>query len=332
MSARQSQFQRWADDAREALARGRADLAQPMLRELAARLPQHPTVLTMRRWAALIEFDWPAARDTIATAQRPAPSPGEIEIVLFHADLPKAPSGVHGRLDYLEVAAASFAAAAHNAPRARRILLTDEHTPVPDDIGAHDVVRHTIDCSRLMYERMRIQERHLASRVAGRATVFMDVDVMTNRDPAEIFAQDFDIGLTWRVEFPEAPINGGLIFAAPGDGALTFFREARRCYDALADDGRIAGLFERDLRAWWGDQFALAQMLGYRQLAERGPNGMLVGGSRVHLFPCEDYNFTPEANVSYGDAFLRSRHFLHFKGNRKTMQAAYLERISASAR
>jgi hypothetical protein len=324
------QFQRWANDARDALQSGRADLAAPALDALVARLPQHPTVQTMRRWAALVDFDWPASRAaTTFSAREP---PDTVELVLFHADLPvNAPSGVHGRIDYLEIAALSFAAAARRAPRARRILLTDERTAVPEDIGAQVVLRRPIDCTRLMYERMRVQEQHLAARPAGRATVFMDVDVVTNRDPAEIFTQDFDIGLTWRTEFPEAPVNGGLIFVGPGERGIAFFRETLRCYDALAEDGRIQPLFDRDLRAWWGDQFALALMVGYRNLAERLGGGMTVGDARVRFLPCNEYNFTPDANVRYDDDFLDARFFLHFKGNRKPMQAAYLERIGAGA-
>ena len=323
-----AQFQRWANDARDALARGRADLAQPALRELSARLPQHPAVLTMRRWAALIEFDWPVARGEATPAPRKPPAPEEIELVLFHADLPaSAPSGVHGRIDYMEAAALSFAAAAKRAPRAQRVLLTDERTNVPDGIGAHNVIRMPLDGNRLMYERMRLQERHLAARPATRATVFMDADVATNRDPAEIFAMDFDVGLTWRTEFPEAPINGGLIFVGPGPRGHAFFRETLRCYDTLAAAPRIAPLFERDLRAWWGDQYALALMVGYRQLAERIAGGITVGDARLQFFPCEEYNFTPEPNARYEDGFLDSRFFLHFKGNRKSMQTEYLERL-----
>lgn len=330
-SAGNTQFQQWANDARDALARGRADQAQPALRELAARLPQHPAVLTMRRWAALIEFDWPAPRGDATPDVRTPPTPEQIELVLFHADLPaSAPSGLHGRIDYMEAAALSFAAAARSAPGARRILLTDERTDVPDSVGAHNVIRMPLDGGRLMYERMRLQERHLAARPAGRATVFMDVDVATNRNPAEIFASDFDVGLTWRAEFPEAPINGGLIFVGPGDRGHAFFREALRCYDVLAADARVAPLFERDLRAWWGDQYALVLMVGYRQLAERVTGGVTVGDARVQFFACDEYNFTPEPNVRYEDGFLDSRFFLHFKGNRKSMQSEYLARDGAA--
>ncbi len=320
-----------AEQVEAALRRGRADLAAGPLQELTARLPQHPLVRILRRWAALLEFDWPADRVPdragAAPARRAAPAPDAIDLVVFHIDLPAS----SGATDYLAVAALSFEAAERRAPRARRILLTDERTTVPENLHAHAVVRVPIDAGRLMYERMRAQELYLAERPVGRATVFMDVDVVPNRDPAGIFAEEFDVGLTWRGDVPDAPINGGLIFVGPGAAGRDFFRETRRCYDALAADARLAPLADRDLRAWWGDQFALAAMLGYRRLGEDPPRAIRVGGVRLRLFPCADYNFTPEPGQTYAADFLAGRWFLHFKGNRKPMQAQYLAHLRAGA-
>jgi len=326
----QTQIQRLANDAQAALRQGRAEQARAPLTQLAALMPQHPMVLALRRWAALIEFDWPAARATMPLARREPPPADAIDLVVFHADLPVAPSGVHGRIDYLAVAALSFEAAARRAPQARRVLLTDERTQVPQTIGAHEVVRQPIGLDRLMYERMRVQEDYLAARPAERATVFMDVDIVTNRDPAGIFAEDFDVGLTWRIEHPDAPVNGGLIFVGPGERGLAFFGAARRCYDALAADARLATLFERDLRAWWGDQLALGLMVGYRHFAAALPPSMSVDGTRLRFLPCAEYNFTPDPNGRDKPGLLASRFFLHFKGNRKPLQARYLEQLRAA--
>ena len=323
--AAKTEIQDWAEQVEAALRRGRTDLAAAPLRALAARLPQHPLVRILLRWAALLDVGWPAQRDTTeGAAAAPARStpiaPDAIDLVLFHVDLP-ASSGMG---DYLAVARLSFEAAAHRAPQARRLLLTDERTAVPDGLGAHEVLRRPLDPALLMYERMRAQELYLAERPAGRATVFMDVDVVPNRDPAGIFAEDFDVGLTWRNDVPDAPINGGLILVGPGEAGLAFFRETRRCYDALAANARLRSLVDRDLRAWWGDQFAFAAMAGYRSFAATPPQAMRVAGAKLRLFPCADFNFTPEPGPSYAADFLASRWFLHFKGNRKPMQAQYL--------
>jgi hypothetical protein len=319
-----AQMKIWEQEAFSALSQNRRDQARAPIEQLTKFFPQQPSVQFLKRWAALTEFDWPAERDTVSLARRSAP-PDAVDLVSFHIDLPSAPSGVHEKTDYLAVAALSFEAAERKAPNARRILLTDEDTLVPEGIHAHEIIRYPLNREWPMYERMRMQERYLSTRPMGRATVFMDVDIVTGRDPMEIFAEDFDIGLTWRPEFPDAPINGGLILAGPGDAARLFFQETLRCYDALAADSRLTPLWERDLRAWWGDQFALIHMIGYHDFMKRSANGIAIDGLRIRLFPCAEYNFTPEPGVNYTAAFLASRHFLHFKGNRKPMQNWYLD-------
>jgi hypothetical protein len=309
----------------EHLGRGRADLARPLVEELRRAAPAHPqaqaTVRQMMLYVEAIAVQWPAQREPYTPTAREAPHAG-LDIVSFHVDLPRAPSGIHGQIDYASVLALSFESARLRAPHARTLLLTDEATRVPE--GIDEVVREPIDRNRLMYERMRVQSRFLQRRDPGRATVFTDSDVVVNLDPAPIFAEDFDVGLTWRTGLPDAPFNGGMIFVAPGEAGARFFAEAIRCYDALADDAARKAVFPQDLRAWWGDQFALAAMVGYREFGERTGEGIRVNGVRVRFFPCETHNFTMEGG-NHEVAALRRKYFIHFKGNRKAMQGQYLD-------
>jgi len=196
-------------------------------------------------------------------------------------------------------------------------------------LGADQVLRFPIDPQRVMFERMRVQEIYLARREAGRASVLMDSDVVVNAGPEAIFATDFDVGLTWRPDFVDSPFNGGMIFVSPGAEGHRFFVKALECYEALAADPAVAALFPKDVKAWWGDQFALAALVGYRAFAERPGDALTVDGVRVGFFPCERYNFTIEHNSRYSKDDLRRKHFIHFKGNRKSMQAYYLERMRA---
>jgi len=303
------------------LARGRADLARPLVAELQRAAPADPAVRQMVLYVEAIGVQWAAEREPYTP--RPAEAPhGGLDVVSFHVDLPRAPSGIHGQIDYTTVLAQSFESARLRAPNARTMLLTDEATRVPD--GIDEVVREPIDRNRLMYERMRAQSRYLERRDRARATVLMDSDVVVNLDPAAIFAEDFDVGLTWRTGLPDAPFNGGMIFVAPGEAGARFFAEAIRCYDAIADDAARKGLFPQDLRAWWGDQFALAAMVGYREFGERTTEGIRVNGVRVRFFPCETHNFTMEGG-NHAIATLKQKYFIHFKGNRKAMQAQYLD-------
>jgi hypothetical protein len=315
---------------RRALEAGRAELTVEPLRRLEAALPGHPGVNMLRQKAAVIGFNWPAQRGEYAPARKEPPSQADIDFVAFHANLAVAPSGIHQHFDYISVLALSFESAYLRAPKAKRILLTDENTPVPPEMKVDQVMRFPIDLTRLMYERMRIQTLYLQERPADRCSVMMDSDVIVNRDVAAIFAEDFDIGLTWRPEFPDAPFNGGVILVSRGSGGLQYLRSARSCYDALADSPSVAPLYPKDLRAWWGDQFALAVLVGFRHFADRSVAGSEIDGVRVRFFPCSDYNFTLEANVNYAPSFLTSKFFVHFKGNRKSMQSQYLAMMRAN--
>jgi hypothetical protein len=281
-------------------------------------------VRLLRRWSAIVGFDFPMPRLPHVPSARPAPDASQVELVAFHADLAEAPSGIHERVDYRRVLELSFESAERRAPRARRVLLTDERTRWADGLRVHEVRRLAVDPTRLMYERMRAQQAYLASRPAGSCVAFMDSDVVVNRDPAPIFAADFDVGLTWRRGFPDAPFNGGMLFVRAGDAGERFFAHARSCYDALADSSDVASLFPRDLRSWWGDQFAIAILAGFRECGERVTDGLQVDGIKLRFLPCTEYNFTLEAGVAYEPTDLARRYFLHFKGNRKSLQAQYL--------
>ena len=314
------------------LALGRADLAQPSIEAYARANPGDRTTLDyLRRAAVVVAFAREARREPVTLPARDPPAPSSLDLVAFHVHLPRAPSGIHGQVDYMAVLALSFESARLRAPHARRILITDEATAVPADLGVHEVMRFALDSSRPMFERMRVQELYLARREAGRSSVLMDSDIVVNAEPAAIFTADFDVGLTWRSEFPDAPFNGGMIFIAEGGGGREFLRDALASYEALAADRGVASAFPGDIKSWWGDQFALATTVGYREFGERRGDALLVNGRRVKFFPCSDYNFTIEAGRNYTRDELRRKAFIHFKGNRKAMQAQYLERMRAGA-
>jgi hypothetical protein len=295
------------------------------LEELLRIAPDNPKVQLRARSAAMIGFSWPLAREACAPRPAQAPLPGDLDLVAFHADLPLAPSGVHEPIDYMAALALSMEAAAHKAPQARRILLTDEATQVPGALPVHEVRRFPMDRSRLMYERMRAQAAYLRDRPTGRCSILLDSDVVVNREPSAVFAEAFDVGLTWRPEIGHAPFNGGVIFIAQGNAGLAFFGRTLACYDALAADARVASRFPHDLRAWWGDQLALAAMVGYREFAANRGAGVRVEGVTVRFFACSEYNFVPKPGVTYPAEVLRAKFFVHFKGNRKASQSRYVE-------
>src|SRR5258708_23012855 len=191
---------------------GRADLAREPLARLLREMPDDENLRLVQRQAAVVGIDYPASRKPIALARREAPAARDVDIVAFHVHLAQAPSGMHGDIDYMSVLSLSFESARIKAPAARRILITDEQTQIPASIDVDEIMRFPLDAARPMFERMRVQASYLEARPPGRVSVLMDSDVVVNADPAAVFAEDFDVGLTWRPEFPDAPFNGGVVF------------------------------------------------------------------------------------------------------------------------
>jgi hypothetical protein len=323
------------DDAARAAVRclevGRADLAAPYVEAILKAAPNHQTAHRLDAMRQVIAREEPAARSVADPGARRAISQDRIDLVAFHVDLPAAPSGIHEQIDYKGVLRLAFQAAAQRAPRARRVILTDENTRFPDDIGAHDILRFPLDPRFIMFERTRLQAGYLQTLADDRACVLMDTDIVVNRDPVEALEAGFDVGLTWRPGFPDAPFNGGLILIADARRGRAFMNRVLDCYTRLAADAELARLFGKDLKSWWGDQFALAIVVGYRAFAERLSDTMLLDGIKVAFLPCAEYNLTLEPGQNYDRAELRRKFFIHFKGNRKGMLGKYVEMMAANA-
>lgn len=317
--------------AMRSLEAGRVDLANPYVDALMAAAPQHEVVRRLNMYRRVMAIEEPAERQAASLGSRTGIAQDKIELVAFHVDLPFAPSGIHGQINYKDVLRLAFQAAQLRAPRSKRVILTDEATIFPDDIGADEIRRFPIDSAAIMYERARAQVAYLESLADDRACVLMDSDIVVNRDPVEAFQLDFDVGLTWRSGFPDAPFNGGLILIADVRKGRAFMTRALDCYARLAVDRRLSGLFDRSLKGWWGDQYALAILVGYRPFGQRTGNAMSIDGIRTGFLPCTDYNVTLEPNQKYGRDEMRQKYFVHFKGNRKAMLGEYVKLMAANA-
>lgn len=235
-----------------------------------------------------------------------------IDLVFFHADPPQPISETHRSINYHHTLAFALTAIETKAPSARRIILSDETTQFSPELSA-EILRRPFDPSLLMYERLLSQLDYLRSRPTGRATIFLDTDVLVNRNPSEVFSWNFDIGLTWRKDH-SAPFNGGLIFVGPGSRGLAFLLQVQHCYSSLPNH----------FKAWWGDQFSLAVVAGYDAFRSRTTNGVEVAGARIAYLSCEEFNFTPEGP----EEDVSGKFFLHFKGPRKYLIPHYLSEPS----
>lgn len=181
----------------------------------------------------------------------------------------------------------------------------------------------------------------MAVEAKGERLLFLDADTLVRYLPTEFSAYLGDIGATWRDHVgrkPDGtkiegdakamPYNYGVLYASGRSGsieALLWMRE------------RVMRM-KPELRAWYGNQMALVDLLGPNV---RGfCNGTLdtvrtirwdIGeiGTQINVsgMPCERFNYTPESE--HED--VSEKYILHFKGGRKDMMRSYANRMGLEA-
>jgi hypothetical protein len=215
-------------------------------------------------------------------------------------------------------------------PGARVTVITDEHTALPDGFHADRLIRRRIDPAALMYERKLAERDYLRSPEYGGCTVFLDVDCVVLRDLSAVFERQFDVALTWR-GWPalEQFINEGVILVRPGAAARAFYDELLACYDSLLDNAAARDYYHCDLRRQRGSQLALATLVNFDFFSRHTPQAMRLNDVDVAFFPCETHNYSPSAPADLAEDNLRDRLVLHFKGERKHLLDAWLDRCAS---
>jgi len=230
---------------------------------------------------------------------------------------------------YLNLTAASFK---FHSPKTRTILLTTQPAEVPEGLNI-DRIHRLPESDRLnkglMVDEVQGWLDFVKSDLFDRPTILVDPDLLLQRDPAEAFEQDFDVGLTWRdisnfrkprnfnETANEQPINAGMISLNPGrkDAVIRFFE---RCLeDLLSLDSKYWN--------WYGDQECLHSASGSKSDNRYMPDIRDVGGVRVRHFLCNEYNFSQPflPDGSPNPSHFPEPHIIHFKGYRKHLMFQY---------
>lgn len=140
--------------------------------------------------------------------------------------------------------------------------------------GTERLIRSDINAQNMMIKRPEI----LAATVHSKAqsnVIACDADIVWLRDPHELFNGTFDLGLIWRAQAPAMPYLGCLLLIRQQSEAAVQF---------LSDWVWTISGMPAELKSWWGDQLALASMLG-----RQDPNTTIVSrGCRIKLFDAGD--------------------------------------------
>lgn len=254
----------------------------------------------------------PPAPETVGLLDALTPADGrKTSVVFFHI----AQQGAHPvqkyqageTVDYIDVLGKSVAAARLAIAGCRIVLLTDSDSVYPD-LGIDVVARLPAKRDWIMYERLRMQQAFSASALMTENVLFLDTDIMLNRSFKDVFAREFDVGLTWRAN-PLMPINGGMILGKKGLGLQAFLTACLSAYEALPGNPATGERYGFDVRAFQGDQLALAAAVNWQVPP---PASRRVGDARVTYFSCEqfNYNFSPARDPD----ILAEKYAVHFKG------------------
>lgn len=201
----------------------------------------------------------------------------------MHADI--------GRPQY-RLVAQRMTSSAKNTMKARIVQFADDKSQAID--GADLIVRADVSDRNIMLRRAEMMREH--ARCAHGHMVMCDADLIWQRDPSMLFDLPFDIGLMWRSGRPAMPYCGAMIYVRHGSEAAIEF---------LSDWIFTIKSLPPKLHGWWGDQLALAAMLG-----RRTPNQSVgYNGCLVHIFDGGQHIFTMKEPDQKAPEIAVARHY-----------------------
>lgn len=243
------------------------------------------------------------------------PPGSSVQLVVFHVDsgkdvVDKTKYGQFRTKDYHRMIARMWASFRRHHPGATLTILTDMKTRFGSGLSGASVLRRQIDVTRLMYERMIFQRECLSQLDSGQPVFLLDSDMLCLNSFSHLFAHNapsFDLGLTFRKSH-NTPINGGLLIVNRGadarKNALHLMDQMIRIYEMMVDEKKT----------WYGDQFALRDLVGLHHSKMRNMSVVEKDVGRILILDCGQYNFTPQLNSGKPFPMENNCHLFHFKG------------------
>lgn len=230
------------------------------------------------------------------SALRPSRTDPGVDLVCYYADFD---------LPYRENIERLVGSARRVMPEMNLVLLSPNAPLWAEALfDEHHVTLPMPSIETLMLERLRAHVAWLIGTT--RRTVIVDVDIMF-RQPV-VFDGSFDIGLTWRDNRPDQPMNAGLILAEPGQRVI------------WGHYAQVACNLPPMLHSWWVDQMAFCLLTG---VCRRAGDLLEIDGARVRLMDSRHVSDVPERIAE--DAWT-----VHYKGPRKGKFFKELYRKSAA--
>ncbi|NES81875.1 MAG: hypothetical protein F6K10_10985 [Moorea sp. SIO2B7] len=197
----------------------------------------------------------------------------------------------------------------------RKVVLTDYSTEITGLQNDVELYRVEIDTKYLMLSRLKAQIEFLTNHDFSSDVVFLDADILVNKNLESVFEKDFNVGLTYRETHKTMPVNGAVIFVSNTNKeyALHFLNKIHDIYTEKYLNHSL----------WWGDQYALIDAIGHEKFLHRTSEFIQIDRVKILLLPCDYYNFSPQPNFSSIAFELSDKKIIHFKGKRKKLINPY---------
>jgi hypothetical protein len=253
---------------------------------------------------------------------------GNLNVVIFHVKIPlDAPKVAapdirnldHDKIDYETLIKLNIEVTLKTNPRARVLLFTDND--FLKELYAHarlSITRLSVCPAEPMFERVATMLAYVKSKLFDQPTLFLDSDAFLLRPAHNIFANNFDIGLTHRNIHGQMPINEGVILVNNTNPSRTikFFESYLASYLAIENSSEIAKIY-KNLRRWRGGQLSINSVANGGKVYRSGRTIGELDHLKIAYLPCASHNLS-EIDEQEIVPTLRNRALiLHLKGPRK---------------
>jgi hypothetical protein len=258
----------------------------------------------------------------------PRLEPGNLNIVLFHVKIPHdAPKVIapdirdldHDNVDYETLIKFNIEIALKTNPKARIYLFTDHD--FLRELSGHSrlaILRLDVCSAEPMFERVVTMCAYTKSQLFQQPSVLLDSDAFLLRPAQNIFANDFDIGLTHRNIHGQMPINEGVIFVNNKEieKSRKFFETYLASYLAIEQSTEISKIY-KNLRRWRGGQLSVNSAANGGQVYQTGLRGSYPADVAIAYLPCASYNLSEIKEMEIVSQLRQRTMVLHLKGLRK---------------
>ncbi len=253
---------------------------------------------------------------------------GNLNVVIFHVKIPlDAPKVVapdirnldHDKIDYETLIKLNIEVTLKTNPRARVLLFTDND--FLKELYAHSrlsITRLSVCPAEPMFERVATMLAYVKSKLFDQPTLFLDSDAFLLRPAHNIFANNFDIGLTHRNIHGQMPINEGVIFAnnTNPSGTIKFFESYLASYLAIENSSEIAKIY-KNLRRWRGGQLSINSAANGGNVYQSGITIGKLDNLKIAYLPCASHNLSEIEEPEIVPTLRNRALILHLKGPRK---------------